>query len=145
LKKSIRKLVKRVLKDLNLYSEEAVNLVMRTGMAESGFRNLEQVNGRAIGFFQVEPLTAFDIWENFVMARPKYRDVLLRYGFDESDIIFIVTSNIALQIALCRLHYRRVKDPIPLSLQDQAVYWKTWYNTRMGKGTIKHFIDSNGG
>jgi hypothetical protein len=143
--KEIRDLVKRVLKDLDCYSIDAVNLVMRTGMAETGFRHLKQINGRAIGFFQVEPLTAFDLWENFAQSRPKYRDVLLRYGFDDGDLRFIVTSNIAIQIALCRLHYRRFKEPIPTTLEGQAKYWKAFYNTKRGKGTVEHFIEANGG
>ena len=144
MKKTIRRLTKKVLKDLDCYSEDAVNLVMETGMAESGFRHLEQIRGRALGFFQVEPNTAFDIWENYAMMRPRYREVLMRYGFDETDMDS-VTGNIRVQIALCRLKYRRKKPPIPHTLEGRAEYWKLHYNTKHGAGTVKHYLEVNGG
>jgi len=33
----------------------------------------------------------------------------------------------------------------PSTLEGRANYWKTWYNSSLGKGTIKHYIESNKG
>ena len=54
-------------------------------------------------------------------------------------------SNIALQAAFCRLKYKRDKYALPKSndLKAQAEYWKRVYNTHLGKGTIKHFMEAN--
>ena len=54
-------------------------------------------------------------------------------------------SNIALQAVFCRLKYKRDKYPLPKSndLKGQAEYWKRVYNTHLGKGTIKHFMEAN--
>ena len=54
-------------------------------------------------------------------------------------------SNIALQVAFCRLKYRRDKYPLPKAsdLEGQAKYWKRVYNSKLGKGTVKHFIEMN--
>ena len=79
---SIKKIITYVLKDLNMYSEDAESLVYRTGMAESGYRHLEQVKGPAIGFFQVEPDTINDTINNYLKFRPKKLAHLVKRGLD---------------------------------------------------------------
>ena len=37
------------------------------------------------------------------------------------------------------------KLPKASDLEGQAKYWKTFYNTIKGKGTIEHFMEANGG
>jgi len=56
-------------------------------------------------------------------------------------------GNISLQVAFCRLVYRRNKNPIPKAdnILEQAKYWKSVYNTELGKGTVKHFMEMNNG
>ena len=146
MKKSIKKIIKLVLQHLGLDSEDARSLIYRTGKAESGYKTLQQYGGGpALGFFQMEPNTAIDIWDNYVMYRPKYRDKLYALGFDEGTLEFCLLSNIGVQAALCRLHYRRVPSALPKAgdLNSQAKYWKKYYNTELGKGTVKHFMEMN--
>lgn len=45
-----------------------------------------------------------------------------------------------LGVLLCRLHYLRCPGAIPVTLRDQAAYWKKWYNTERGKGTVEEWI-----
>ncbi|KAJ7349516.1 hypothetical protein OS493_038869, partial [Desmophyllum pertusum] len=40
-----------------------------------------------------------------------------------------------------RLFLARISAPIPTDLPPQAQYWKTYYNTSAGKGTVQKFID----
>ncbi|XP_020604915.1 uncharacterized protein LOC110043756 [Orbicella faveolata] len=40
-----------------------------------------------------------------------------------------------------RLFLARISAPIPSDLPAQAQYWKTYYNTSAGKGTVQKFID----
>ena len=40
-----------------------------------------------------------------------------------------------------RLFLARIPAPIPSDLPAQAQYWKTYYNTSAGKGTVQKFID----
>lgn len=145
MKREIREIIGSTLEILGLDSEDASSLIYRTGMAESGYRALRQRGGPALGFFQCELATAIDIWDNYVMYRPKYRDKLFQLGFNDSNLEFCLLSNIGLQVAFCRLHYRRVPTKLPKSdnLNSQAKYWKTHYNTVAGKGTIEHFIEAN--
>ena len=144
--KSIKKIIKLALKHLDLDSEDARSLIYRTGKAESGYKTLQQYGGGpALGFFQMEPNTALDIWNNYVMYRPKYRDKLYALGFDDGTLEFCLLSNIGLQAAFCRLHYRRVPSALPSAenIKAQAEYWKKYYNSHLGKGTIDHFMEAN--
>jgi hypothetical protein len=145
MREEIRYIINTAIERLDLYSEDAASLIFKTGMAESGYRALKQKGGPALGFFQIEPETARDIWENYVMYRPFYRDALLGMGFDDSRMEYCVLSNIGLQSAFCRLHYRRIPKYLPKAndLMAQAKYWKTFYNTIKGKGTVEHFMEAN--
>jgi len=146
MEKSIRRIIKLALKHLDLDSEDAREMLYVTGKAESGYKTLQQYGGGpALGFFQMEPNTAIDIWDNYVMYRPKYREKLYALGFDEGALEFCLLSNIGLQAAFCRLHYRRVPSALPAAdnLEGQARYWKKYYNTYLGKGTVEHFMEAN--
>ena len=138
---SVAKIVEHVLKALDMHSPDAFDLVMRTGMQESRFEHLEQIRGPALGFFQVEPDTANDIWYHYLVFKESLRDKLklLEIPMGPWDD-FTIMSNIALQAALCRLHYRRFKPPIPSTIEEQANYWKNLYNTSRGKGKPEEFI-----
>jgi len=145
---NIKEIVEEAIYRLDMYSDDALALIMRTGWAESGFRTLRQRKGPAIGFWQVEPETANDTIVNYVNYRPKISKALESLGLvcnNKKKLEFSLLSNIAVQAAFCRLKYRRDKKPIPPwdDLKAQAKYWKRVYNTELGKGTVKHFIDSN--
>jgi hypothetical protein len=146
MEKSIKKIIRKSLEHINLDSEDARDLIYKTGKAESGYKTLQQYGGGpALGFFQMEPNTAMDIWDNYVMFRPKYRDKLFSLGFDDGTLEFCLLSNIGLQAVFCRLHYRRVPSALPKKdhLESQAKYWKQHYNSHLGKGTVKHFMEAN--
>jgi len=130
--------------------QRALELVYNTGLVESKYVYLKQMKGPARGFFQCEPWVAVDICDNYL----KYRESLMkkvaevcmldwRYFIKphEDDWRFILTTNIAAQIIFCRLHYRRVPKPLPRTLEDQAFYWKKFYNSAKGKGTPEHFAE----
>ena len=141
----VKEIAEEVLYKLDAYSDDALALVMRTGMAESGYRTLRQMgNGPAIGFFQVELETAQDTLDNYVNYRPELKKKLIGLGLG-NNLEFCLLSNIALQVAFCRLKYRRDKNAIPSwkSLEKQAKYWKKVYNTELGAGTIEHFMKAN--
>ena len=55
-----------------------------------------------------------------------------------------MTGNLYYATAMCRVHYRRVKEPIPNTVIGQAQYWKRYYNTPLGKGTEENYIQHGG-
>jgi len=145
----IKEIVEYSLYEIDCYSDNALALIVRTGMAESGYRALKGYGegNPAIGFWQMEPATLHDIINNYIEYRPKYRTYLENLGmkFEGENIEMSVMSSMAVQAALCRLHYRRDRDPIPTwsDLEAQGSYWKKVYNTHKGRGTVKHFVEAN--
>ena len=127
-------------------SPEARELIFRTGMAESGYRAIEQHGGGpAVGYFQVEPATIRDTIDNYVTYRQHMQTKLWSLGFDDKDMVLRVMGSIPLQVAFCRLKYRRDKHALPTcgNLEAQGKYWKRVYNSYKGKGTVEHFMDAN--
>jgi hypothetical protein len=43
---------------------------------------------------------------------------------------------------MARVHYLRRPEPIPTDLTGQAEYWKKWYNTYLGAGTVEEYIEN---
>ena len=48
-----------------------------------------------------------------------------------------------LSLIFSRLLYRFVSEPIPLTIEERADYWKKFYNTEKGKGTPEHYLEMN--
>tara|TARA_R100000656_G_scaffold123650_1_gene100467 strand:+ start:2220 stop:2684 length:465 start_codon:yes stop_codon:yes gene_type:complete len=148
--KQIKNLIIRVLENINLHSEEAENLVFRTGMVESGYRYIRQLRGPARGFFQCEPWVSVDICNNYLKYRPdlmKQVSKAIKVNLShftspvEADWDFLLETNLAAQIAMCRLHYRRIPKALPKTLKGQAAYWKKYYNSSAGRGTVEDFLE----
>ena len=145
----IKEIAEHALYRLDCYSDDALALVVRTGMAESGYRALRGYgeSNPAIGFWQIEPATLYDMMRNYLIYRSKYTNALKGLGmeFKGDDIEISVMANMAVQAGLCRLHYRRDSKPLPPwdNLEEQGRYWKRVYNTHKGRGTVKHFMKAN--
>ena len=146
----LKDLIERVLNRIELYSPEASDLVFKTLKVESLLKYVRQIKGIAVGFGQCEPWVAVDICKNYLSYRPdmmkkvaKAIEVNLSHFTQptEENWDFILETNLAAQIAMCRLHYRRIPSKLPSSLKGQAQYWKKYYNTEGGKGDPEHFIE----
>lgn len=138
-------------------------LIISTGAHESlGFTRVHQMsNGPALSFWQIEPVTARDLWMRYVLRRfssslaiklqslvfpdrsssgiPPLQptDVLLRQ----------LAINHPLACALCRLKYfdsSFVFGDTGTSIKpvELARIWKKYYNSDDGKGTIEEFVES---
>ena len=145
IKKVCEEIANYSLDKLELNSDAALQMVMTTGQTESGYDYLRQIKGPAIGFWQVEPFTMNDTIENYVNYRPELKTKLYALGYDEKDAEMRLMSNMSLQVAFCRLKYRRDKHALPGmdDIEAQAKYWKRIYNSEKGRGTVEHFIKAN--
>ncbi len=142
--KQIKDLIERILTILGMNSESAVNLLLGTAAQESNFKYIRQLgHGPALGIFQMEPATEHDIWNNYLIYKPKLADLICQItGHKQSGSH--LEWDLAYQIIMCRLHYRRVKEalPEPDDINGLAKYWKVFYNTKNGKGTSDEFIEN---
>ena len=65
-------------------------------------------------------------------------------GIDLTTVNYEDLTDDTLSIAFGRMYLMQLtEEPIPSSKEDQAKYWKTYYNTKAGKGTVKEFLDTN--
>ena len=86
---SIRDIIEDVLDGLEdagiKKTKEASNLVFETGMAESGYRALEGYGSGnpAVSFWQIEPATIRDMWENYISYRKPLIEATYKLGLIE--------------------------------------------------------------
>lgn len=128
------------LETIDLWSQSAENLVLGTILTESRAEYLKQVGGGpALGMIQMEPATHNDIWRNYLAFNTdlagRLRSITPKAG-DAHELI----GNLWYAAAMCRVFYRRCKDPIPSDPGDalaMAKLWKLRYNTPLGAGTVE--------
>lgn len=131
-----------------LASPAAVELLLGTALKESGgLRWRRQLDGGpARGLFQMEQATHDDIWRTYLAYRPALADAI-RSAFTPAGGTLEfeqVTDDDAYAAVMARLKYYRVSAPLPPAgdVQAQALYWKTHYNTKLGKGTAASYVES---
>lgn len=126
------------------WSLAAENLLMGTAAQESqlGFY-LKQINGPALGIFQIEPATHKDVWANYINYRPELKNKLAQIVTIKSPewLETHLVTNLAYSAAIARIIYMRAPEKLPDAneIEGMARYWKKYYNTDLGKGTVEEF------
>jgi len=127
------------------YSPVAENLLMGTASQESNLIYLKQLGGGpAVGLFQMEPATYEDIWEHYLNRKANLAAKLLSMCPDQKvpDASYMA-GNLFFAAAMCRVHYYRKPDPLPKNDPfSLGQYWKKFYNTVHGAGTVDEFIEN---
>lgn len=136
-------IIRPVIKHMKLWSNDAENLLLGTAIHESGgLKAIRQSgSGPALSYYQMEPATLYDLYENFLKYRPELRDRIDQFQIKSFSMVENLTLNPAYATAAARLQYYRVREAIPEDLKGQAAYWKKYWNTENGKGTIEQYID----
>ena len=136
-------IIQPTLQKLGMDSYSAINLLAGTCAQESHFgKYIKQINGPALGVYQMEPSTHNDIVNNYI----RYKENIKRLLFDQFGYKVLEPEKLIydLQYAtiFSRLHYRRVRESLPVAtnLPGLARYWKKYYNTHLGAGTEEEFI-----
>ena len=125
-------------------SEAAVNLMLGTAAQESLCgKYLKQVNGPALGIYQVEPATHRDVWDSYLAYRTEQasfmRSLATQMWALEENLIW----NLQYATAVARLVYWRESFEWPSDPKDVealARIWKSSYNTELGRGTEEEFM-----
>jgi len=147
--------VKPVLAALELPAADvAENLIMGTAAHESHLGDyIEQVGGGpAMGIFQMEPATLNDCYENYLdystraALKAKVDSFLAPHpalADGTPDKAAQLATNLAYATAMCRIRYYRAPAAMPTDPNDingLAAYWKQYYNTPLGAGTVEQFV-----
>ena len=139
-------IIKPALIDLLIYSKDAEELLVFTCANESdGGTYLHQINGPALGIYQMEPATYNDIWFNYIVNR---KDIMLQllHSFDagrmpsEDRLIY----DLKFATVMAMIHYMRISASLPDANNVKAIwnYYKTYYNTNAGKASYTPALDN---
>lgn len=139
-------IIQPVLKDLGLYSLAAEELLLGTAVQESlNFTYRTQMGGGpAKSYFQMEPATHDDIWNNFLRYKQELADkVIATLTVPDADKLEALEHNDYYAAAMARVHYYRVSKALPDAgdVNAQAAYWKQYYNTPLGKGRVNEYVE----
>lgn len=122
----------------------AVELLMGTGMQESELGDyLHQIEGPALGIYQMEPATEKDIWENYLAFRPDLRVPVGKLVVNGIDRTSQLAGNLYYATAMARMRYMRVPEPMPKAgdIVAQAAYYVKYYNAG-GRATVQEYVDN---
>ena len=122
-------------------SDNVVNMIIETACVESNCGEyIKQIKGPACSIFQIEPNTAKDIIQNYIVKnKPRLQNFNRLYNANltlEQNLC----TNLMFAVFMCRCFYLRIKEPIPSTVELRAKYWKKYYNTEKGKGTVEKYI-----
>lgn len=114
-------------------SREAEYLLLATAAHESRLSYLRQLNGPALGVYQMEPATLDDLYENYLA----YRGPTMPPRDCER---LIYDLRYATQVA--RLHYYRFPERLPPAWDAEAQWqlYKLRWNTPLGAATREQFV-----
>jgi len=142
---TLRMHIRSTLMLVDMWSKEAEELLLGTAAQEShlGYYR-RQIRGPARGIYQMEPATERDIWDNYLRQRPdRIEAIYTTCGVDGPDPVQL-ERNMMYQTIMARLHYRRISGDLPSAdnLNEQARYWKRYYNTDQGKGRPAEYVEN---
>ena len=101
----------------------------------------QQVNGPALGIFQMEPEDFNDIWTNF-LAYKTTLSAQIRALVPGLMVASDLMNNDALAVAMCRVHYLRAPEPLPAATDLNGLWalYKLRYNTPQGAAKQVDFV-----
>lgn len=131
------KLIRPLLQAYDLWTPNAEELLLGTAAIESccGEYLVQMGGGPALGLYQMEPATYIDVRKLVV---PKINTLDFQIPPSATSLIW----DMRLSTIMCRLQYWRFEEPLPGydDIKGLGEYWKKYYNTIEGKGTVTEFV-----
>lgn len=127
--------------------DEAINLVVETCVAESHGGYFISHEGGDYGVFQIRINTAKSL---LTWLKDNHEDIYNEVQKFEDKKLSLednLEKNIPYGVALCISEYWRKAGPdfykYIKDTENRGMVWKSLYNTKYGKGTVKKFVDKN--
>lgn len=110
---------------------------------DMGFRYREQVNGPALSYFQIEPATLNDLYDNYLHYRPGRQLLLDGYLPEGMSREEALATDDRYACAAARMIYARFPEAIPTVTDEErmAEYCKQYWNTPLGAATPEKYLD----
>lgn len=138
-------IVRPVLLDIGLYSQEAEDLLIMTMAHEShGGDFIEQYpHGPAFGVYQMEKGTFNDLWDRYLSDKPELAlKIMKTCNLRQQPIAEEMIEDMALATAMARVYYLRIRQPIPTDIDEMAEYAKKYWNTELGKAKAIDYLSA---
>jgi hypothetical protein len=121
-------------------NDNADELLTETAKAETrlGLMKDKTILNVGVGLMQFDKIG----FEDTKQRSMKYKDKILdKLKVDISKVeLNHLAYNPFLSILFARLKYKLIPEEIPTTLEGRAKYWKRYYNTNAGAGTILHYL-----
>ena len=126
--------------------------MLAIGCIESGYQYIQQIDGPALGFWQMEEFTFYDCIENFLnyqsIFTPGWNRLSgLQATQDPAEVAQMINwqrigynCRFACYMAAIKIYRAPPALPAFNDFQGMAQYWKTYYNTSQGAGTIEEAV-----
>ena len=129
------------LKEIGMYSEEAVMLLIITMACESELGTFikQKYDGPALGPYQMEPATYYDNWENNLRFRQDLRSKILKVtGYAIPPEADHMLWDWKLATVMARVHYSRFPQPIPdiHDFDEMVEYYHKYWGPNPDKTSI---------
>ena len=142
-------IVSPCLKTLHLYSQPYEDLLVGTFAHESRYGcYIKQIGGPALGFWQEEPVTYYDLAKRYSVGHHELWMKLMSFsGYMPTALIpapetMVYNINLACGMALLKYMDSGVTaDRLPADIESLAKFYKIHYNSIKGSATTKEFID----
>lgn len=127
--------IRPVIISFGMGGKSAETLLLGTVLVESGLSALKQYeDGPALGVYQMEPNTHDDIWKHYLKYNDDLAVIVAKFMVPGIECPNQLQGNLYYATAMARLHYRRIKQALPLetNIIELSEYHKKYYNTIKG-------------
>lgn len=137
-------IIEPAIQAVGLWSAAAAQLLLGTALQESGLCHRRQIGGGpALGLWQMEPATHDDCWDNYLKYRSDLAQKVIKVAdrTERSEAEWLVAHD-PYACVMARIKYLRAPTQLPSfnDIDGQAKYWKSWYNTPQGAGTVDDYL-----
>lgn len=126
------------------FSQDAVDLLVMIACHESQLRFTKQIRGPALGLFQMEPETHDDIWKNFITKNQKREFAVAKFLPSRHSLYEntaeLLQTDVRYATVMARVFFQRFREPIPTTDLGKAEYAKKYWNTELGKATVRDYL-----
>ena len=128
--------------DQTFASEDAALMLLGTLATESDMALYSrQVRGPALSPYQIEPATYDDLFANWIAFRPAVQRMMEDlFGEAKPEVQRLIYDGV-FSTCIARLLYWRVPEALPAGRHQQAAYYKQYYNTNSGKGSVTKYLE----
>ncbi len=132
------KMINPVLVRLHLYSPSSSNLLLGTAIQETMIGRLSK------NIFQISIDTARDVNKYYLSKNPMLKTEVDAFYNSRQSLNWNLEHNVNYEIAMARIIYLRTNQPLPnaADLKGLGRYWKINYNTYLGKGTAREYVEN---